>query len=374
MAHVARQITPLGSGAASLADELAAAIARDGPIGVARYMHAALQDPRFGYYTRRDPLGAAGDFITAPEISQMFGEIMGLWFADLWRRQGSPAPARLVELGPGRGTLMADLLRAARAMPGFRAATALHLIETSPVLRAKQAWKLADNLPEWHERFDQVPAGPVFVMANEFFDALPVHQLVRADDGWRERLVENDGKGGFRFTHGASPTPLANYLPPRAAMAPPGAIAEVGLEGRHLMSEIAARVARHGGGALIVDYGPAGDSLGDSLQAVKGHRPHPVLSDPGTADITAHVDFAALAEAARAAGAEVFGPAPQGEFLRRLGLELRAQALKTKASAAEAQAIDAAARRLTAPEAMGRSFKVLAVAPPGAIQLPGFHD
>ena len=374
MAHVAHQITPLGGGAADLADELAAAISRDGPISVARYMNAALQDPRFGYYTRRDPLGAAGDFITAPEISQMFGEIIGLWFADLWQRQGRPSPGRLVELGPGRGTLMADLLRAARALPGFRAALELHLIESSPVLRAKQAWKLADRLPEWHERFDQVPEGPALVMANEFFDALPVHQVVKVGDRWHERLVDSDGAGGFRFTHGASPSPLANYLPPRAATAPPGSIAEMGLEGRKLMGEIAARVARHGGGALIVDYGPARDGFGDSLQAVKNHRPHPVLADPGTADVTAHVDFAALAEAARAEGAEVFGPAPQGAFLFRLGVELRAKNLKAKASAADAQAIDDAVRRLTAAEAMGRSFKVLAVVPPGTTQLPGFHD
>lgn len=370
MAHVAHAIPPLAGGAESLA----AVIARDGPISVARFMNAALLDPRFGYYMGRDPLGSAGDFITAPEISQMFGELIGLWCADLWRRQGAPAPVRMVELGPGRGTLMADLLRAARALPGFRAGLTMHLIEASPVLRAKQAAALADAQPAWHEHFGQVPAGPALVVANEFFDALPVHQLVKLAGGWHERLVENDGQRGFRFVPANSPSPLAKYLPPRAEAVALGSIAEIGLEARNLVREIARRVVREGGGALIVDYGPAGAALGDSLQAVKNHRPHPVLEAPGTADITAHVDFAGLVDAARAAGAEVFGPAPQGAFLRRLGLDHRARALRAKATAAEAEAIDAAARRLTAPAAMGRSFKVLAVAPPGTSRVPGFND
>jgi len=366
---------------AGLADHLRRRIARQGPLTVARYMEEALSHPRYGYYRHRDPLGAAGDFITAPEISQMFGELIGLWCAVVWESLGSPAPVNLVELGPGRGTLMADALRAARRTPAFLAAVAVHLVETSPLLRARQRDALpaagVAGTPAWHEDFDGVPEGPLLLIANEFFDALPVRQFQRSPEGWRERLVDVGPDGdGFRF---ALSPPLAGIplaadtVPPGVDGAPEGSVIEVCPAGIGLARAIGERVARRGGAALIVDYGHTESAFGETLQAVKGHAFHPVLSDPGEADLTAHVDFAALARAAGGAGARTFGPVDQGEFLERLGLGARAEGLLAKAAPEQAPDIRAARRRLAGRKHMGALFKALAITGAGMAPPPGFE-
>jgi SAM-dependent MidA family methyltransferase len=347
-------------------------IAQDGPITLERYMERALGHPRLGYYMTRDPLGAAGDFTTAPEISQMFGELLGLWAADTWMRMGAPDPVRFIELGPGRGTLMADALRAARAAPDFSAALDVHLVETSPVLREAQRMRLAaaGTPVAWHEAIDDVPEGPAIILANEFFDALPVRHYVRKDRAWRERLVGLGGGGALAF--GVAPEPK----PSIAARAPEGTIVEIGVAAQALMAKLAARVAAEGGAMLAIDYGYCEPRFGETLQAVARHRSVDPLDEPGEADLTAHVNFAALAKVARAAGASVPPPLTQAEFLLRLGIEARAERLKRAASSAQARGVASALDRLTArnaPTDMGALFKVLAIAHPALGAPAGFE-
>ncbi|HUA53275.1 MAG TPA: SAM-dependent methyltransferase [Candidatus Sulfotelmatobacter sp.] len=350
-----------------------AEIAASGPMDVAEFMARALGDPVHGYYRTRDPLGAKGDFITAPEVSQMFGELIGLWCAETWQRLGAPTPVHLVELGPGRGTLMADALRAtARAAPAFRAALDLHLVETSPALRDAQRARLAGAAPTWHDDVASVPDGPALIVANEFLDALPIHQLARTEDGWCARQIAPDDADRLAFRIARAPSPLADELAPEVARAPLGAIAELSMAARGLVGALARRCAVQGGGALLIDYGPAESAAGDSLQAVRRHRPHPVLEDPGEADLTAHVDFAALARAARGHAA-VHGPLDQGTFLRRLGIAARAEALFGDKPATIAAAGRAALARLIEPGQMGTLFKVMALGAPGAPTPPGFE-
>ncbi|WP_460448937.1 class I SAM-dependent methyltransferase [Alsobacter sp. SYSU BS001988] len=358
-------MTPLGR-------RLAAEIAAAGPISVARYMAACLGDPLHGYYATRDPFGPQGDFVTAPEISQMFGELIGLWCAEAWMRLGSPPVLRLVELGPGRGTLMADALRAARALPPFRAALDVRLVETSPTLRARQEAALAGaGVPvAWASDVDEVPAGPALVIANEFLDALPIRQFVKAQDGWRERLVglaEGD-PAALRFGLAPEPEPMLADAPGE-----PGAVLEVGEAGLDIARRLAERFAATGGAALAIDYGHVRPGFGDTLQAVHGHAYADPLAEPGEADLTAHVDFAALGRVARTAGAVVHGPVTQGAFLRGLGLAERAAALKRGAAPPVAAAVDTAAARLAdGGDGMGELFKVLAFGSAGMGALPGF--
>lgn len=354
----------------ALAAALRARIRRDGPLSVAAYMRLCLAHPTLGYYRRGTRIGRAGDFITAPEVSQMFGELIGLWCAVLWRSMGQPPRVGLVELGPGRGTLLADALRAARGVPGFCDAIRLHLVEANRTLRTAQRARLARARPAWHDEFEAVPRGPLMVVANEFFDALPIRQFERAGDGWRERVVALDrASGALRFgTAGAVHPGVAGL-----AGAPAGAIVERAPAREALAAAVAGRVAADGGAALIVDYGHAAPGLGDTLQAVRRHRPHPVLGDPGEADLTAHVDFPALARAARRRGARVFGPVAQGRFLQALGIEARALRLRRRANAEQAAAIDSGLRRLTAPDGMGTLFKALALAHPALPPPPGFE-
>ncbi len=348
-------------------------IATEGPITVAAFMAEALGNPRYGYYMRGDPLGRTGDFITAPEISQMFGELLGLWCAEVWNQAGRPAPVRLVELGPGRGTLMADALRATRIVEGFEAARTVHLVETSPALRAMQRRTLGPIDACWHDTLDEVPDGPLLVLANEFFDALPIHQLEYRAGTWHERVVTVEGNA-LRLALATEPTPLASLIPDNLReRAPEGAVAEVCPAGIATAAVLAERIARWGGGALIVDYGHGESALGDTLQAVRRHAPHEVLRDPGTADITAHVDFAALARAARPHAA-VYGPLEQGTLLRRLGIDLRTERLCAGTSATKARGIRAACRRLVDPSAMGRLFKALAIVAPVQPPPPGFEE
>ena len=355
----------------ALAAEIRERIRRDGPLSVAAYMELCLSHPAHGYYRRGRPIGAAGDFITAPEVSQMFGELIGLWCAAVWQAMGRPRPVRLVELGPGRGTLLADALRAAETVPPFRDAIEVHLVESSEALRAEQAKLLSDAQPTWHERFETVPPGPVLVVANEFFDALPIRQFERVGDAWRERMVAlAPSSQALRFTAAGK----ANAEVACLDAAPAGSIVERAPAREALAAALARRIAADGGAALIVDYGHDWPGIGDTLQAVRRHRPHGVLDDPGDADLTAHVDFFALAAAARRAGAAAFGPVPQGGFLQALGIEARAARLRQDASAQQRDAIDAALRRLTGADEMGLLFKALAICRPTLGVPPGFEE
>jgi len=337
-------VTPLGR-------RLAREIAATGPMPVARYMAECLAH----YYATRDPLGRGGDFTTAPEIGQVFGELVGLWLADLWLRAGEPAPVRLVELGPGRGTLMADLWRATARVPGFHAAASLHLVETSPSLRAEQARRVPHA--RWHDRLDEVPDdAPLLLVANEFFDALPIRQLVRTGAGWRERMVAHDARGFFAC---AGATPLDVLVPPAFADAAEGSVFELAPAGTAVAAEIGSRLAARGGAALIVDYGHAGPALGDTLQAVKAHAFADPFAGPGEADLTAHVDFAALARAA--ASAVAHGPLTQGALLTALGIGARTEALAARARPDQAELLRAGTARLVGDDAMGSLFKALAL-------------
>jgi len=351
----------------ALADRLAARIRSTGPISVADYMAACLLDPAAGYYVTRDPLGAAGDFVTAPEISQMFGELLGLALAQAWADQGRPAPFVLAELGPGRGTLMADLWRAAGVMAGFRQAAQVVLVEASPALRAVQAARLAGLDPAWVDTAAALPGGPLFLVANEFFDALPVRQFVRDGPGWRERVVALAG-GRLAFAL-APPAPLA-ALVHRLDDTAPGGMVELCPAGVAVAGAVAARIAAGGGAAIIVDYG-GWRSRGDTLQAVARHAPADPLAAPGAADLTAHVDFEALAGAAQAAGALATPLVPQGLFLERMGIAARAAALGQRLTGAAAASHSAALRRLTHPAEMGNLFRVIGIHPPGAPPPPG---
>jgi NADH dehydrogenase [ubiquinone] 1 alpha subcomplex assembly factor 7 len=458
-------MTPLGR-------EIAQAIAQDGPIGIDRYLALCLGHPVHGYYVTRDPFGAAGDFVTAPEISQMFGELLGLWAAEVWRMMGAPARVRLVELGPGRGTLMADALRAARAAPGFREATEVVLVETSPVLRAVQQKTLAGADISWTATVEEAlgdpspcegegsrasagsggipsvrssasksppdlgfaegalptpsarggilnaadpsprkgeggPASagsggvgsgrssaldsppdfglaegalptpsarggtlpPVIVIANEFFDALPVRQFVRTGAGWRERLVGLGADGRLAFGLAAEP-PAGLALPER----PEGFVLEVSAEGMAIAGLIARHVASQGGAALAIDYGEAA-SAGDTLQAVRAHGFVDPLAEPGEADLTTQVDFGALSAAASRAGAATMRLLPQADLLEHLGLASRAAQLRQRATADQAAAIEAAAGRLCdrSERGMGALFKALAFAHPALGALPAFE-
>lgn len=345
---------------------LIARIMATGPMRLSDYMAECLLHPQHGYYTQAQVFGRAGDFTTAPEISQMFGELLGLWVAQCWLDQGAPAPFTLAEPGPGRGTLMADVLRATRLVPGFHAAMRLHLIEASPRLRDVQAQALANYRPVWCDTLADLPQAPLFLLANEFFDALPVRQFTRSVSGWMETMVTlQDGALAL------ATAPLGAVLPDRMADTRPGDIVEQCPAAPGLMSEIAARIAQHGGAALIVDYG-GWRSLGDTLQAVRNHAPVGVLDGPGFADLTAHVDFEALARAAQAAGAQAFGPLGQGALLKALGIAARAEKLGAGLTGDALAQHSAATTRLTAADQMGTLFKALAIVPPGAPAPPAF--
>lgn len=347
----------------SLGQRLARQIAATGPLTLAQYMAACLLDPEQGYYATRDPLGAAGDFTTAPEISQMFGELLGLCLAQNWLDQGAPQGV-LAEAGPGRGTLMADILRATRGVAGLHDRLALHLVEASPVLRAAQAEVLPGAI--WHDHVEGLPDAPLWFIANEFFDALPIRQFVRAGQGWREVVV---GVQEGKLTRGLTPpAPLAE-LAHRLDDVPEGGVVELCPSAAPMMQALSDRIARHGGAAVIVDYG-GWRSLGDTFQAVQGHAFADPFAEPGRADLTAHVDFAALAAAAP--GLTVSALTPQGDLLRALGIEARAERLARNLTGAALGSHRAALHRLTDASEMGTLFKALALVAPGAPLPPGF--
>jgi NADH dehydrogenase [ubiquinone] 1 alpha subcomplex assembly factor 7 len=357
----------------ALGRALAARIRQAGPITLADYMAEALTHPTLGYYRRGDPLGAAGDFITAPEISQMFGELIGLWLVEAWEQINRPDPALLVELGPGRGTLMADALRAAKMRPEFGKAIRLHLVESSPDLRARQAAALANAHPVWHDGLETVPDGPLLLVANEFFDALPIRQYERTQAGWCERMIGLDAAGERLRWLLAPPSAAAEtLLAPEQLPAPIGATAEVSPAAQGLAAAIGVRLAGPPGAALLVDYGHDRSAPGDTLQAVRRHAPAEILDDPGEADLTAHVDFAAIARAARAAGAEAHGPVAQATFLKALGIELRAERLLARATPEQAEKIRSGLHRLIDDAEMGRLFRAMALTSPGFGPPAGF--
>jgi NADH dehydrogenase [ubiquinone] 1 alpha subcomplex assembly factor 7 len=349
-------MTPLGK-------RLAREIEATGPMPIARYMAECLAH----YYAARDPLGRGGDFTTAPEISQVFGELIGAWIADLWLRAGAPSRVRLVELGPGRGTLMADLWRATARAPGFHAAASVHLVETSPALREAQATRVPHAA--WHARLEEVPDdAPLLLVANEFFDALPVRQLVNTPAGWRERMV---GHEQGRFVDVAGPMPLDALVPSSLRSAPAGSVFELAPAGTAIATEIGARLDAHGGAALVIDYGHSGPATGDTLQAVKDHAFADPFSDPGEADLTTHVDFTAMRLAARPARA--WGPIVQGEFLTALGIAARTEALAARAAREQAELLRSGTARLTRDDAMGSLFKALALTAAHWPQPAGFR-
>jgi len=337
----------------ALTDLIAAEIAATGPMRLDRYMALALGHPTMGYYTTRDPLGAAGDFTTAPEISQMFGEILGLWLAQSWLDAGAPSPFILAEAGPGRGSLMADILRATAKVPWFT--PQVWLVETSPSLRAVQRDRLGDV--NWADRLDDLPKLPLFIVANEFFDALPVRQFHRGASGWAEVLI------GPRLRPGLGQEGANDALSARHNV-PPGVIVETCAPAEEFAAQLGTRIRTNGGAALTVDYGDW-RGTGDTLQALRQHKMVSPFMEPGEADITAHVQFAPLAAAAGLGG----GFTTQGKFLERLGITARAQALAKLG----ASGVAAAHRRLTHPDEMGNLFKVMALMQPGKTPI-GFDE
>jgi len=351
-------------------DLLKRRIAASGPVTVAEFMRVALAEQGAGYYATRDPLGAKGDFTTAPEISQMFGELVGLWCVDAWERAGAPDPFLLVELGPGRGTLLADALRAARVRAAFLTAMRLHLVEISRPLRAMQERRLGAFRPQWHDDLTTVPDGPALIVANEFLDALPIHQFQITEQGWRERGIDlaNDMLAWTLLP----PGPQLGLLQAAHKRAKSGEIAEVCPAGLSLAGAVGARVSKAGIAALFIDYGPVASAIGDSLQAVKAHQFCDPLAEVGAADLTAHVDFAAIASAARETGARVHGAVAQAAFLETLGIRTRAALLSAKAGEGDRAAIAEAMARLIDPRQMGSLFKVLAIAHPDLQELAGF--
>jgi NADH dehydrogenase [ubiquinone] 1 alpha subcomplex assembly factor 7 len=362
-------VTPLES-------EIRERIARDGPMPVHDFMNLCLYDPGYGYYSHRAAFGVAGDFVTAPEISQMFGELLGLWAATVWRLLGEPAPVALVELGPGRGTMMGDALRATRAVPEFRRALRVHLVETSVDLQMRQRQALLsvdDVMVRWHMTLDEVPAGPAIILANEFFDALPVHQAEHIETGWSERAITVNAGGELALTVAGEPLiDFESRLPRRLHRAAVGDIFEWRTD--RFAAAIARRVV-DGGAALVIDYGHVRSAAGDTFQAVRSHRYASPLALPGMTDLTAHVDFEALGRAAQAAGARIHGPIEQADLLKRLGIEARAAALQAQADEEQRPFIAAALRRLigTGRLEMGALFKAIGLSPPQIAGLPGFE-
>jgi NADH dehydrogenase [ubiquinone] 1 alpha subcomplex assembly factor 7 len=390
-----RTLTPL-------ARKLAARIAASRPVSFHDYMHACLYDPEHGYYKKKVPLGRGGDFITAPEISQVFGELIGLWAGETWRLMGQPDEIRLIELGPGRGTLMADALRALRVLPGFLKSVTVHLIETSEALQGAQKAALA-SVPcpvFWHCEISQVPAGAAVIIANEFLDCLPVRQYVfkAATRLWHERMVTFEA-GGFKFelnpdgvetpphpcpspargegSSAQSPSPLAgeggaHRVPGEgdSQEAEDGAILEIRPGTAAILEAFAARAALAPFAALIVDYGYSRQSSGDTVQAVSRHHYAGLFERPGDADLTAHVDFSGLIRQAQALGLGTCGPMPMGEWLLRLGLEARAGQLLSRVSAERAQEIRSRISRLVDPKQMGALFKAVIFSGGGVGRLP----
>jgi NADH dehydrogenase [ubiquinone] 1 alpha subcomplex assembly factor 7 len=356
----------------ALARRIARMIELDGPISVGAFMMLALHDREMGFYAARESIGAEGAFITAPEVSQIFGELAGLWCATCWREQGRPAAPLLLDLGPGRGTLSDDMLRALRSTPDFLASIELILIEASEKLESVQRARLANSpVPvRWlHQWSDIATDRPVFVVANEFFDALPIRQFVLTERGWCERMVvSRSGELSFAL----SPQPIPLTVGSNRGLASNGAVLEICPAAEPFIEDVGRVISTNGGAALIIDYGHEGLGFGDTLQALRRHAPDEVLAAPGEADVSAHVDFSALVHAVQKSGARAHGPVTQASFLRALGIESRGEEL-ARANPNRTAQIGAAVARLTGAGAMGTLFKVLAIMPADAPVPPGFH-
>lgn len=346
-------------------------IGENGPMTIERYMDLALQHPEHGYYRVRDPLGASGDFTTSPEISQMFGELIGLWCVDIWWKLGSPKEFTLLELGPGRGTLMRDALRGTARAEGFQHAARLHFLESNAVLRVKQMDKLAEHNPVYLDDLSHLPKLPTLVIANEFFDALPIRQFVKSEAGWRERLVGcEDGEPVFTLS---KPDKAFELLIPEVIRdAVIGAEYELSPLSHTMTHNLSAHISRHGGAALIVDYGYGFPPGHGTFQATNRHRFEDVLADPGNVDLTAYVDFSMLKRVAERYDVKVSALVGQGDFLRALGIEFRAAQLKHNATPEQCADIDTALRRLTDADQMGAMFKVMGVMSPSLTEVAGF--
>ena len=361
-----------------LKQHLISLIDLQGPIPLSLYMAEALGNPEHGYYMKQDPFGTTGDFTTAPEISQMFGEVIGLWFANNWLNMGSPSKIYLVEVGPGRGTLMVDMLRAMKIVPGLLDSLSLHLVEMSPALRKIQSEKISPYLtPSWHDRLGDMlqmaTDAPLFLVGNEFFDALPIRQFQKGKKGWHERLVGLDtSRENLRFVLSPEPVMTPDLIPEALIRADEGAIAEVCSAAENIARDIAGHLKDYGGAALFIDYGHDRDGTGDTFQALEKHEYVDVFEKPGDADLTAHVNFQRLKQCAEAAGGRVLGPTSQGNFLTAIGIEQRARSLLIKASEQQKTDIMSAVKRLVSPDEMGALFKVMAITDPGLPEPAGF--
>lgn len=356
--------------------QLLARIASDGAMPISTFMAEALFDPMAGYYATKDPLGADKDFITSPEISQMFGEFIGLWAAECWGQLGAPHPVQLAELGPGTGRMMSDALRAGAAAPGFVEAIQLSLIEASPALKMVQGNTLAQAAvqPRWLRMIDDIADGPSLIVSNEFLDCLPIRQAVKIDGVWRERLVGISPEDGSRFAFvlgGALSHADLDLIPSSLRDAPEGALVELRPADAPVVDAIAERFKAAPGYALFIDYGSSTPEIGDTLQAIAKHKKVDPLEEPGGADLTAWVDFQRIAELGAAAGLDVYGPMGQGEFLKGLGIETRAAALAKGRGSNDVARLGRQLERLVAPEEMGELFKVVALASPGLPPPPG---
>ncbi len=344
-----------------------------GPMDVGTFIATALGHPQWGYYMKQDPLGVDGDFTTASEISQMFGELLGAWVVDVWTKLGQPSPFLLLECGPGRGTLMADLLRATKAVPGFHDAMQIHLMETSPTLKAKQKTVLAGYTPQWHDTLNSLPSNaPLILLANEFLDALPVRQLQKVGLEWQERVIAVNDNQALTFGLRPAGPDLMLMIPPTVKFSPDGSVFELSPVRDFFVRNVCNRLENQGGVALFSDYGHDKSAPGETLQAVKNHAYVPVLENVGDVDLTTHVDFGALAVAAGEEGMSVNGPAEQGAFLKALGIKERADALMQTATPGQQQDIQTGLDRLISSTQMGRLFKMMALRHDKAVPLSGF--
>jgi len=346
-----------------LFEKLKKRIANDGPLSLAEYMSVSLVEPEYGYYMNGDPLGKKGDFVTAPEVSQMFGELIGLWCAIVWHKMGSPNKIKIIELGPGRGTLMVDALRALKLAPTFLDAIEVHLVEVSPALRKRQERNLKSLGFDfyWHNKFEDVPEGAFILLANEFLDALPIQQFEKSNVGWVERMITIGRMGELiweldKFSEGKSLP-----IPPNLMLSPVGSIFEYSEVALELITAVTESVLKYEGAALFIDYGYTKSVIGDTLQAVKNHKYHDPLNDPGNIDLTAHVDFDMLVCTARVVGGQVYGPVNQRDFLRPLGIEYRAKQLLKTASIRQKADILESLKRLISLDQMGGLFKAIAI-------------
>ncbi|SCB57190.1 SAM-dependent methyltransferase, MidA family [Rhizobium aethiopicum] len=358
----------------ALGEKIKAIIQANGPISVTDYFSLCLADPEHGYYRTREPFGRAGDFVTAPEVSQIFGEMIGVFIVHAWQRHGTPASVRLVEIGPGRGTMMADMLRViARIAPPLFDTMSVHLVETSERLRDVQSQTLESfgEKTAWHDGFDEVPSGFTLIAANELFDAIPIRQFIRTQTGFRERMVGLDANGELTFAAGVAGLDPA-LLPELVQNLPLGTLFEISPARQAVMMAICERLLAFGGTALAIDYGHLVTGFGDTLQAVRMHEFDPPLAHPGEADLTSHVDFQQLAETALAAGLHLNGALHQGDFLTGLGILERAAALGKDREPQTQQVIQTAVDRLAgAGEGrMGELFKVIAVSHPAVDLMP----